>query len=135
MSVAELSTESQKWGCLSSVATDLSLSLEEWGADSLSPRCPPWPFTPLLLQQLWHMYSPAERFPGPEAPALTGSATPGLPCPDSQIAPSFPWELKEKELKGLGVRRPEFKGWVLPESVMGPWTSLSPSLGPQFPEL
>lgn len=115
VSVAELSTESQKWGCLSSVATDPSLSLEEWGADSLSPRCPPWPFTPLLLQQLWHMYSPAERFPGPEAPRSDGlsDAWPPVPRRSNRSQLSLGAERaraerpgsQETRIQGLGAAR------------------------------
>lgn len=49
---------------------------------------------------------PIRELPRPQGPTLTCSVTPGLSCPDGQIVPSLPWELKEKELKGLGVRRP-----------------------------
>lgn len=69
MSVGEFSKENQKWGFFllhHYVSFPASCQLEERDADSLSLGCPPWPFTPSLLQQLWHMDYPS--FPGPEAP-------------------------------------------------------------------
>lgn len=101
--------ENQKWGYFSSIVMEeasfpASRQPEERDADSLSLGCPLTPDPSSPPAALAHGL-PFRDILSPRGPTLICSATPGFPCPDGQIAPSFPRELKEKELKGLGVRR------------------------------
>ena len=102
--------------CFPSLITDVSMFLpaiwKKGDADRLSPIRLSGPQSrPSPPAALARAPTLSEMFPGPEAPLLTCTAILGFPGPDGQKAPSFLGELKEKGLRGLGVRRPWFKCW------------------------
>ena len=102
--------------CFPSLITDVSMFLpaiwKKGDADRLSPIRLSGPESrPSPPAALARAPTLSEMFPGPEAPLLTCTAILGFPGPDGQKAPSFLGELKEKGLRGLGVRRPWFKCW------------------------